>query len=147
MTRRKVTMLDAFQASARESAERAAAERRRIVAEREREARREEALRTAGELRRQLGVAPRGPADTFGPDTEDGALSPETDPGSPEAPDPGTFANVPEDPIAENRVTVASFDAPSIAPVREDAPVQTDPSSAASARPGLDPGPRAGPRV
>lgn len=36
MTRRKVTMLEAFQASAREAAERAAAERRRALAERDR---------------------------------------------------------------------------------------------------------------
>lgn len=49
-------MLEAFQASAKESAERAAAERRRIVAEREREIRKDEAARTAQELGQRLGA-------------------------------------------------------------------------------------------
>lgn len=56
MAKRKVTMLEAFQASAKESAERAAAERRRLVAEREREVRREETRRTASELGQRLGA-------------------------------------------------------------------------------------------
>ncbi|MEM8710749.1 MAG: hypothetical protein AAGG01_07330 [Planctomycetota bacterium] len=50
MPRRKVTMLEAFQRSAAESAERAAADRRRVIAEREREIRRAEAAKAAQEL-------------------------------------------------------------------------------------------------
>jgi len=56
MSRRKVTMLEAFQASAKDAAERAATERRRLIAEREKEIRREEAARTAGDLRDRMGA-------------------------------------------------------------------------------------------
>ncbi len=54
MARRKVTMLEAFQRSARESAERAAAERRRVIAEREKEIRRSETARAAQEFSSRL---------------------------------------------------------------------------------------------
>ena len=54
MPRRKVTMLEAFQASAKGAAERAAAERRTLIAERERAIRRDEAMRTPGRLRRRI---------------------------------------------------------------------------------------------
>lgn len=67
MSRRKVTMLEAFQASAKDAAERAATERRRLIAEREKEIRREEAARTAGDLRgrmsARLGLSGRRPAE------------------------------------------------------------------------------------
>ncbi len=55
MARRKVTMLDAFKVSARESQERLLTERRRVAAEREKEARRDEASRSASEWGRRLG--------------------------------------------------------------------------------------------
>lgn len=54
MARRKVTMLEAFQRSARESAERAAAERRRVIADREKEVRRAETARVAQEFSSRL---------------------------------------------------------------------------------------------
>ncbi|QDV08231.1 hypothetical protein Poly30_37670 [Planctomycetes bacterium Poly30] len=54
MARRKVTMLEAFQRSARESAERAAAERRRVIADREKEIRRAETAKAAHELGHRL---------------------------------------------------------------------------------------------
>lgn len=100
-------MLDAFQASARESAERAAAERRRIVAEREREARREEAVRTAGELRRQLGGVPRSGPEALGHDVDEHV--PEHAPEDAES----ALDDVPE---PGSGPVPATFDAPSLAP-------------------------------
>lgn len=55
MSRRKFTMLEAFQVSAKESADRAAEERRRLVLEREKEIRREESHRAAEDLRKRVG--------------------------------------------------------------------------------------------
>jgi hypothetical protein len=57
MARRKVTMLEAFQRSAVESAERAAAERRRVIAEREKEIRRSETAKAAQEFSSRISQA------------------------------------------------------------------------------------------
>lgn len=58
-------MLEAFQRSARESAERAAAERRRVIADREKESRRAEASRTAHELGHRLSQRAGGSVGSF----------------------------------------------------------------------------------
>lgn len=58
-------MLEAFQRSARESAERAAAERRRVIADREKESRRAEASRTAHELGHRLSQRAGGGVGSF----------------------------------------------------------------------------------
>lgn len=55
MARRKVTMLEAFQASERATAEQAVSEQRRLAAEREKDARREEAARAAQDWKRRIG--------------------------------------------------------------------------------------------
>lgn len=88
MSRRKVTMLEAFQASARRSVERAAEEQRRLAEERERSARKAAAAKSTQAWRRRLAD---GVGSIFGSQSEPAAEGP-----APEGPagDPAAAVDV-----------------------------------------------------